>query len=138
MKHEIKVIFENLFRFTINAFLSQNPEDYISKNAKYNHSDDMYVCTTDLKLMSIIKERHLSPVIYIHESSVIPEAVALWYHGLDCAELITPFTIEVEYNGFTYEMEVSYEKDTKWFMIKGNVLDIVWNNTNFLGLRKVA
>lgn len=138
MKHEIKSIFENVFSFTISAFLSQNPESYIAKNAKYNKSDDMYVCTTDLKLMSLIKEKDASPVIYIHESSVIPEAIALWYHGLDCAELISPFMIIVEYEGITYEMEVSYEKSTKWFMVKGYVLDVLWNNINFLGLKKVA
>ncbi len=138
MKHEIKLIFENLFSFTISAFLSQNPEQYIAENAKYNKSDDMYVCTTDLKLMSFIKESEQSPVIYIHESSVIPEAVALWYHGMDCAELITPFLISVEYNGLTYEMEVSYEKATKWFMIKGHVLDILWNNIDFLEIKKAA
>lgn len=138
MKHEIKLIFENLFSFTISAFLSQNPEQYIAENAKYNKSDDMYVCTTDLKLMSFIKESEQSPVIYIHESSVIPEAVALWYHGMDCAELITPFLISVEYNGLTYEMEVLYEKATKWFMIKGHVLDILWNNIDFLEIKKAA
>lgn len=138
MKYQIKLIFENLFSFTINAFLSQNPEAYISSNAKYNQSDDMYVCTTELKMMSVIKESNVSPSIYIHESSVIPEAVALWYHGLDCAELITPFKIEVEYNGLTYEMEVSYEKATSWFIIKGDVLDIVWSNTDFFKCKKVA
>lgn len=138
MKKEISVIFKNIFSFTISAFLSQNPAEYIEKNAKYNKQDKMFVCTTELKMMSIIKENNSSPVLYIHESSVIPEAVSLWYHGLDCAELLTSFNIEVEYNGLTYEMEVSYEKATKWFYVKGDVLDIIWNESSLNTDRKAA
>ena len=138
MKKEISTIFKNIFSFTISAFLSQNPEEYISQNAKYNKQDKMFVCTTELKMMSIIKENNCSPVLYIHESSVIPEAVSLWYHGLDCAELISSFIIEVEYKGLTYEMEVTYEKATKWFYVKGDVLDAVWNESNLSIKQKAA
>ncbi len=135
MKKQVSVLFENLFSFTLSSFLSQNPVDYIVRNGKYNREDKMMVCTTELKMMSIIKENDKSPAVYIHEQSVIPEAVALWYHGLDCAEVLDTFSFEVEYQNRVHVMTATYEKETRWFVITGHVLDVLWHDVS---LMKVA
>lgn len=135
MKKQVSILFENLFSFTLSSFLAQNPVEYIIHNSKYNREDKMTVCTTELKMMSFIKENGKSPTVYIHEQSVIPEAVALWYHGLDCAEALGTFSFEVEYQNKVYVMTATYEKETRWFIITGGVLDVLWHDVS---LMKVA
>ena len=119
-----------IFSFTVGKFLSHNPIDNIKKGLVRDSYDGraLYVCP--MRSMSLIKDIDKDPMLMIHESTIIPEAIAFWYHGLNCAELINPFVFSIEYEGKEYELTAFYDKSDNWYNVSGEILNIIWKKVS--------
>lgn len=122
-KEQVLAVIQNTFSFTLNNFFSHNVVENIKKGLVRDSIDGRYLYVCPMKSMSLIKDVNAKPQIYIHESTIIPEAIAFWYHGLNCAELINPFDFTVEYNNKDYTLTAWYQKEDKWFHISGNLIE---------------
>lgn len=125
-KEQVLAALRIIFSFTVGKFFSHNAVENIKKGLVRDDIDGRYLFVCPMKSMSLIKDINKSPVIMIHESSIIPEAISFWYHGLNCAELINPFEFTVQYENKECKMKAWYDKSDNWFHVSGELIEAVW------------
>lgn len=126
-KEQVLAAIQNIFSFTLNNFFAHNVVENIKKGLVRDSIDGRYLYVCPMKSMSIVKDINAKPQIFIHESSIIPEAISFWYHGLNCAELINPFDFVVEYENKEYILTAWFQKEDKWFHISGSLIEKLWS-----------
>jgi len=131
MKEQVKNIVSETFKFLIDSYFSNNVVEHINQHVQFNEKDRIFSCSAAVKSMNMFKKEKDSPVLYVHSSSVFSEAVSFWFHGHNCAEILDPISIDVEFDNQEHVVHIVYNKETGWFEISGNVFDIIWKKTKF-------